>query len=154
RLLEAPLDRLGQLPAKSLELCEAPLEVGALHQELVEALLLGLVLLLRERVHLAELLAAQLEPLKARRELRTVVALRGLPACGLQTPLGFVALGLDARELDIEGARALGAGRDEAAELDLLGAETPQRRAEPCRPGRIRIDPLAKSRLDLGGLDR
>jgi len=71
---EAPLDGLGQLRTELLELVEARLEVGPLRRELVEALLLGLVLLLRERVDLAERLAAALEPLDRVRELVAVVA--------------------------------------------------------------------------------
>ena len=45
-LLEAALDRLGEVAAELLELLEAALEVGALGRQLVEPLLLGLVLLL------------------------------------------------------------------------------------------------------------
>src|SRR5581483_5852677 len=57
RLREAALDRVRELGAELLELGEAFLEVGALRGELLEAHLLGLVFLGRERVDGAELLA-------------------------------------------------------------------------------------------------
>ena len=60
RLLEAALDGLGQLVAQALELLQALLEVGALLAELGQALLLALVLLLRQRIDAAERLAAPL----------------------------------------------------------------------------------------------
>src|SRR5207247_6286162 len=78
RLGEAPFDRLRQLVAQLLELGEARLEIRPLGDELLEALLLGLVLLVRERVDLAERLAAALEPLGCGNELLAVVALRRL----------------------------------------------------------------------------
>src|SRR5215218_9119658 len=74
-LVEAPLDRLGKLDPQLLELLQARLEVGALIGQLCQALLLALVLLLRERVDLAERFPAALEPLDTRRELLPVVAL-------------------------------------------------------------------------------
>ena len=67
---EPLLDRLGQLPPELLELVEAALEVGPLRDELLQPLLLGLVLLLRERVDLTELLAPPLEPLERARRAR------------------------------------------------------------------------------------
>ena len=75
RLGEPPLDGRGELGPKLLELLEALLEILALRLEVVEALLLRLVLLARERVDLAERGAADLEPLDARRKLVAVVAL-------------------------------------------------------------------------------
>src|SRR5439155_559995 len=63
RLGEASFNRLRQLRAQLLELGEALLEILALNRELLEARLLRVVLLLRERIHLAERLAAALEPL-------------------------------------------------------------------------------------------
>src|SRR5262249_11983747 len=62
RLGEAPLDRFGQLTPQLLELCERLLEVRALRAELVEVPFLALVLLLGERIHAAQLLAAPFEP--------------------------------------------------------------------------------------------
>src|SRR5207302_6769157 len=78
RLREAPLHRFGQLVAQLLELVEARLEVGPLRDELLEPLLLRCVLLVRERVDLAQRLAPPLEPLDGRRELLGVVAFRRL----------------------------------------------------------------------------
>ncbi len=63
-LLEAPLDGLGQIVAQGLQLVERAFEILALRAQLVEPLLLGGVLLLRERVDAAELLAPPLEPLE------------------------------------------------------------------------------------------
>src|SRR5581483_437618 len=60
RLGEARLDRVRQVVTQPLELGEALLEVSTLRRQLREPLLLGLVLLLRQRVHLAELLATLL----------------------------------------------------------------------------------------------
>ena len=91
---EPALDRLGRARRELLELLEASLEVGALGRELRRALLLGLVLLLRERVHLAELLAAALEARDRRDELVAVVALGGLGRAAAETALGLVALRL------------------------------------------------------------
>src|SRR5262249_38667601 len=117
-LLEALLDGLGEVTAKGLELGEAALEVFSLGRELVEALLLGLGLLLREGVHLAELLPAALEPVELRGEAGAVVALGGLGAGGVEAALRLVALGVDARELDVERTRALGARGQVRAKLN------------------------------------
>ena len=101
--VEAPLDRLRQLGAELLELVEARLEVGALRRELVEPRLLGLVLLLRERVDAAERLAAALEPLELRPRAR-----RGRPSAGslarlLEPPAcASSRLRLETRELDVD----------------------------------------------------
>ena len=70
RLGEPRLDRRRQLVAQLLELVEALLEVGALHGELLETLLLGVVLLLCKRVDLAELLAALLVAARVSRRAR------------------------------------------------------------------------------------
>ena len=74
RLGEAPLDRLRELRAQLLELLQARLQVGALGLELGQPLLLELVLLLGERVDLAELDPPRLEPLDASRQLGAIVA--------------------------------------------------------------------------------
>src|SRR5438067_3252771 len=103
RLGEASFDRLRQLRAQLLELGEALLEILALNRELLEARLLRVVLLLRERIHLAERLTAALEPLGALRELVTVVALGALiRTCLLEAAARLVGPRLDARELDVE----------------------------------------------------
>src|SRR5207237_10865223 len=60
----------------------ACLEAGPLAGELREPYLLGLVFLGRERVGLAERLAAALEPLDRRQELVAVVAFRWLVRTG------------------------------------------------------------------------
>src|SRR5207302_7823221 len=68
RVRKAPFDRLGELGAQLLELDEASLQILPLCCELVEPPFLVLVLLLRQRVHLAERLAPPLEPGKLLRE--------------------------------------------------------------------------------------
>ena len=57
---EPRLDGLRQVVAKLLELVQAALQILALRRQLLQALLLGVVLLLRERVHLAERLTPAL----------------------------------------------------------------------------------------------
>ncbi len=153
-LLEALRDRLGEVAAEGLELGEALLEVGTLRRELVEALLLCLVLLLGQRVDLAELLAAALQAVEPRRELVTVVALRRLRSGGVEPPLGLLAVGVDPRQLDLEGARALGSGREQPTELDLFGAETAQRGAQLRAAGRVGVDALPEECLEWRRVDR
>jgi len=106
-LVEATLDRLGQLGAQLLELLQARLEVGALVGELGEPLPLALVLLLGERVDLAERLPAALEPLDPLRELVAVVALGRLGGSRFEPAARFVGLGLDARSFDVDCAEPL-----------------------------------------------
>src|SRR5688572_23747770 len=86
RLREAALDRRGELRAELLELDQALLEVDALRLQVVEPLLLGLVLLTRERVDLAERGAARLEPFDASCELVAIVSLRRLHRAGRVQP--------------------------------------------------------------------
>src|SRR5579859_4840554 len=74
----AQLDGLGQFLSQLLELLQALLEIGALRRQLVEPFLLGVVLLFRERVHLAERLAAAVETLRALGEHFAIVAFRAL----------------------------------------------------------------------------
>src|SRR5581483_6959392 len=101
----------GQLGAQLLELLEAPLAVGALRRELVEAGLLRLVLLLRERVHLAERLSPALEPLRPLGELVPIVALGRLVGVRVLEPAArLVRLGLDAGGLDLDRGGGLGRG--------------------------------------------
>jgi hypothetical protein len=101
---ETTLDRLGQLVAELLELLEARLEIGPLGGELLEANLLGLVFLVRERVDLAERLATALEPLDRGQELLSVVALgRLVRVCLVEAPARLVGLCLEARGLDLDG---------------------------------------------------
>ena len=75
RLVEAPVDGLGELVAERLELGQRRLEIGALRRELLETRLLVLVLLLRERVDPSQRLAPSFEP---RGPLRERVAILGL----------------------------------------------------------------------------
>ena len=125
---EARLDRRRQLVAQLLELVEALLQVGALDGELLEALLLGVVLLLRERVDLAELLAALLVARELLRELVAVVALGRLGPGRLEAAPRLVALRVGPRELDVDRGELLAGSRRRLAQLDLLGAEPAQRR--------------------------
>ena len=57
---------------------------------------------MRERVDLAERLAAALEPLDALGELVAVVAFGRLRARGLEPAARLVGFGLDAGELDVD----------------------------------------------------
>ena len=125
----------------------------------VEALLLRLVLLARERIDLAERVAPRLEPLDALRELVAVVALGRLDRPGgLEPARGLGDLGVEPRELDLRrrdcGARLL----ELAPELHLRRAERPQLLAELARARRARVDARAERRLEaarraLGGGD-
>ena len=102
RLREAALDGRGQLGAELLELLEALLEVGALHLQVVEPLLLGLVLLARERIDLAERDAAVLESLDASDELGAIVSLGGLDVSRrVEPPRRVRDVGVDPRDLDL-----------------------------------------------------
>ena len=65
----------GEVGAELLELLQARLEILALDGELLDARLLGVVLLLGERVHAAERLVAALEPLELLGERVAIVAL-------------------------------------------------------------------------------
>src|SRR5262249_36037713 len=78
RLGEARLDRPGEIAAEPLEPLQAALQAGPLLRQLGEPLLLRLVLLLRERVHLPERLAAALAARKLLGQLVAVLAFRGL----------------------------------------------------------------------------
>src|SRR3954469_9071230 len=107
RLVEAPLDGLGQLVAQLLELLERRLEVGALRRELLEPRLLRVVLLLRERVHLAEPFAPALETLRDRGALIAVAPSRALVGPRVLEPAPrLVGLRLDARHLDVDRGNA------------------------------------------------
>ena len=126
---EAALDRLGQLRAQLLELREALLEVLALVDQLLDALLLALVLLLRERVDLTERLAAPAQALEGRLELLPVLAVGGLGTRGVESALGLAALGLDGRELDVDRSGSL-------ARFSRCSPKLGLGRAEPAKLGR------------------
>src|SRR5208282_2269335 len=97
RLFEAPLDRLVELAAQLLELVEAAREVGALGCELLEPLALGSVLLLRERIDLAQLRPAAQQPFAPAVQLADIVELEGVGAGLLEPAAGLGLLGLRAR---------------------------------------------------------
>ena len=77
------LDGLREVVSERRELLEASLEVLPLRGQLRQSCLLLFVLLLGQRVHLAERLAPAFEPFHLVRELVTVVAVRGRSAGGL-----------------------------------------------------------------------
>src|SRR6266516_3813183 len=137
-LVEAPLDGLGELGPKLLELLQARLEVGALGHELGEALLLALVLLLRERVDLAEGFAAALEPLDPRRQLLAVVAFGRLRAGVLEPAPRLRGLGVEPRTVDVDRGPPLARLGCSPASFGFRRAEPSQLRrklAGPCRAG-------------------
>src|SRR5262249_54870897 len=104
---EPRVDGLGQLGAQLLELGEAALDVLALLDEAVQALLLALLVGLRERVDLAELLAAAFEALRALGEGVAVVALRRLGVDLGEATAGVGEAGAEAGVSDLRGGGAL-----------------------------------------------
>ena len=109
RLVEPPPYGLDELVTELRHLLEALLEVAPLCRELVEALLLGFVLLLRERVDLAESLAPRLQPLHARRELVHVVSFGDLARVhGVESTLRLLRLRGQPGELHLDLGRTLG----------------------------------------------
>ena len=119
RLGEAPLDRLRELRAQLLELLQARLQVGALRLELRQPLLLERVLLLGERVHLAELDPPRLEPLDASRQLGAIAVVRRLGVGLVAPPARIGRVGFDPGELDLDLGRSLGCVLGRLAKLDL-----------------------------------
>ena len=150
RLGEAALDRVGELLAELLELGEALLEVDALRGELLETHLLGLVLLLRERIDRAERLAAALEALDRRGERVAIVSFRRLVrAGGLEAAARFVGFGAEPRGLDLDAGGGLRHRGELLAQLDLGGAELAELCAELGCGSRVSF---AERRLEaLGG---
>ena len=152
RLVEAPLHRLGELVAKLRDLRQRRLEILPLRRELLEPLLLLLVLLLGERIHLAERLAAGIEPLGPRRELGAVVTLCGLVgACLVEAALRLLGLGVEARELDLDCGCPLVRLVGPLPHLDLGGAEPSQLLPEPGGAFCTRIDAGADGCFEPGG---
>ena len=145
---EPPLDGLRELVAQVGELLQALLEILPLHLELGEPLLLGLVLLLRERIDLAELDPPLLEPLGARRELVALVSLGRVGGGLLEPAAGVGRLRLDPGQLDLDLRRPLRGLLGAPAELDLGGAELAQRCSQLARAGGARVDAGAERRLE------
>src|SRR2546423_1892827 len=124
-LVEAALDGLGQLGAQLLELLQARLEIGPLVDQLGQPLLLALVLLLGQRVHLAERLAAPFGASGPAGVLAAVAALGGVGAGPLEPPPGLARLGLEPRALDVDSRAPLACLGGLAARLGLRPAEPP-----------------------------
>ena len=149
RLVEAALDGLCELVTELRDLRERRLEILPLRCELVEALLLRLVLLLRQRVDLAELLASRVESLGAGRELGPIVALGGLVrARGVETTCCLLGLGLETCEVDLHGRRPLVRLVRLPARLDLGRTEPAKLLPEEGGPLRARVDPRLDRRLE------
>src|SRR5947199_1745316 len=140
-LVEAALDGLGQLRAQLLELLQARLEIGPLSDQLGQPLLLALVLLLGQRVHLAQRLAAPLQALDLAGELVAVVALGRVGTGLLEPPAGLIRLGLDPRALDIDSRPALARLRGFTPRLGLGPAEPPQLRRQLAGARRTGVHP-------------
>ena len=152
RLVEAPLHGLGELVAKLRDLRQRRLEILPLRRELLEPLLLLLVLLLGQRIHLAERLAAGIEPLRPRRELGAVVALGGLVgACLVEAALRLLRLGVETRELDLDCGCPLRCLVGPLPHLDLGGTEPSQLLPEPGGAFCTRIDASADGCFEPGG---
>ena len=154
RLGEACLDGPGQVVAELLELVQALLEILALRRQLLQALLLGVVLLFRERVHLPERLAAPFATHQALGQLVAVLALGGLRVRRSQPPPRLVCLGTHARQLDIDRADPFARLARAGAQLHLFGAQTPQLGAELGRASRLRLGTLPHRRLVALDADR
>ena len=153
RLGEPRLDGPRQVVAQPLELLEAPLEIGALLGQLGQALLLGLVLLLGERVDLAQRLATLLAAPELLGELVAVLALGRLRRRGIEPALSLVVLGVDARELDVDRRQPLARLCCALPQLDLLGAEPAQLGTELAGARSLRFDPGAERRVERADLD-
>src|SRR5204862_7794003 len=149
---EPPLDRLRELHAQLLELGKALFEILALRGQLLEPRLLRVVLLLRERVHLAERLPPALQPLGTLRELVAVVALGALVRPRMvETAPRLVRLRLDARDLDLDRRDACRSVRQRLPQLDFGRAEPTQLLSEPAGAGASGVDACAQRRLETRG---
>src|SRR5439155_10675627 len=147
-LREPSLDRLRQAVTELLELLEARLEIGPLDRQLLEALLLRLVLLLGERVDLPELLPPPLVASELLRQRLAILALGRLRVRGVEPPLRLVVLGVGARELDIDRGQPLARPGRALSQLELVGAESAERRAELGRVRRLCLRAAAHRRLE------
>ena len=148
-LREPALDRLGELRAQPLELLEAPLEVLALRLQVGQPLLLGVVLLLGERVHLAERRSARLEPLGSGGELVAIVALGGLcrppPRAFAAPPRSRPSRRASSTSAVVTRSRRL---LELLAQPDLRGAEPAELVAELAGSQRPGIDPGAERSIE------
>src|SRR5438067_2432403 len=143
RLLEAALDRLGQLLPQLLQLREAPLEVLALGRELGQPLLLFLVLLLGKGVHSAERLAPALEAREPLGEGVGVVPLSRCRAGPLESPARRRLLGLQPRHLDVNRRRPLADLGGAATELGLARRKLTQGTGRVAGSRATRVDACA-----------
>ena len=151
-LREAALDRRGELRAELLELVEASLEILALRLQVVEPLLLGLVLLARERVHLAERARRTSSRSTRVSELVTVVAFGRLDlACGLESPSQRPRLSVDPGDLDLRRGQARARLLELAAEVHLGRAERAELLAELAGPQRAGVGTCTQRRLEPAG---
>jgi hypothetical protein len=142
------LDRAREIVAQLLELLQALLEVGALRRKLDETLFLLVVLLLRERVDLAQRLTAPLEALNAFGELVAVVSFCRIGVGSLESAACFVGLGFDSGTLDIDRAQALACLGCGTACIDLFGAQAAQLFCERSRARRAGIGARTQRRLE------
>ena len=124
--------------AELLELGERPLEIGPLRAQLLEVLLLPLVLLLRERVDAAELLAPALEPLELRQQLVARRPRRAPRSASASRRRASAASASSRASSTSTAARPLAALGRLVPELGLRGAEAPQVGSELARPRRLR----------------
>ena len=146
RLGEAALDRRRELGAELLELLEALLEILALRPQVVEALLLGVVLLSRERIDLTERGATYLEPFDAARKLVAILSLGRLDvARRLETPRSVCDVGVDPRDLDLGCGHGRARLLELAPQIHLGGSERPELLAELARPRAIRRRPAREA---------
>ena len=134
-----------------LQLLQAQLEILSLRVQLRQPLGFGLVLLLRERVHLTELDAARVQPLDPRGELLAIVALGRLGGRFLAAPARVCRVGLDPRQLDLDPGRALRRLFRRPAQIDLRRAEFAQPAAEVGRARGTRVDTGTQRRVEARG---
>ena len=144
RFSEALFHGACEIVAQRLELLQARFEVRPLRRELDQALLLLVVLLLRERIDLTERLAPALVAFDLVRELVSVVAFRRLGLGRLETAPRLVCLRFDARALHVDRAEPLARLRGQATDLDLVGPETAELVGECARPRRACVGSCAQ----------
>src|SRR5205085_5636843 len=124
-----------------------------LRRQFDEPLLLGLVLLLRQRIHAAEGLAPALEPLDLRAHLFAIIAFGRLGPAFLEATPRLVRLGAEARELDVDLSRSPAGVGLGAPELRLVSTETPQLCRELARLRPSDVGTRAQRRLEASRVD-